>query len=272
MKCLTYFLIFAVALFCASIAAAVNIDFDLLGGTLTPNPPAGTSPPDTYHSGPIGFDPLLINPGETRGIWVTFKDMMHLEVIDEPSNSDGVERLVTHVRGQVQGDPVSTANLWVDVILSGVTGHIRESFFDPNSTHPTRPPLGDPSNPDDRPSQDARGDDLLGDWDGAYDNSGTDLWNLFHENIVVDIEDHEVADDFVLETWADDLTDDVYLFHDIHWEITNHGNNAVEITSVEFWQDGNILRFGEWIPEPSSLMLVSMSLACMSLSMRRRRG
>jgi hypothetical protein len=203
---------------------------------------------------------------------VTFKDMMHLEVIDEPSNSDGVERLVTHVRGQVQGDPVSATDLWVDVILTGVTGHIREAFTDPNSTHPTRPPLGDPNDPVDRPGPNARGDDLLGDWDGAYDDSGTDIWDLFMDDVVVDKELHVVVDGFNLETWADDLTDDSYLFHDIHWEITNHGNNAVEITSVEFWQDGNILRFGEWIPEPSSLVLVSMSLACMSLSVRRRRG
>ena len=269
MRSITYLLAFAVTLFCASIAAAVDIEFDLSSGTLTSNPPPDVGPPDTYHSGPIGFDPFVILPGETRGIWVTFKDMMHLEVIDNPPNSDGVERLVTHVNGKVIGDPGAISDLWIDVILTGVTGHIREAFDDSGSTHPDRPPLGE-DDPTDRGGN-ARNDTPLGDWDGAYDESGQDIWDLFHDDVVVDTELHEVSDDFLLETWADDLTDDRYLFHDIHWEITNHGPNDVEIGAVEFWQDGNIVQIGLWIPEPSTFVLTVFALMGLVAYGRRRR-
>jgi len=273
MRCLTYFLAFAVALSCATMATAENIDFDLSDGTLNSNPPANIGPPDSYHSNPIILNTLLINPGETKGIWVTFKDRLHLEVIDDPSNSDGVERLVTHLNGRVIPDTAENdfTDLWVDVILSGTTDHIRESFKDPGSTHSDRPLLGNPDDPNfpDMRGDNSRSDDLTGDWDGAFDDSGTDLWDLFHEDVVVDKESHAVVDGFALETWADDLTDDHYLFHDIHWEITNHGPNPVEIFSAEFWQEGNIIRIGEWVPEPSSVVLVVMGLAGMGVRRRR---
>ena len=267
MKTLSHVMTFAIVCSLATVAGAVDIDFDLPSGTLISNPPPDVGPPDSYHSGPIPTGALLIDPGQTMGIWVTFKDMLHLEVIDTPSNSDGVERLVTHLNGRVIPDPLGGAftDLWVDVILTGVKGHIREAFDDSGVPHPSRPPNGDPTH---QPG--GRNDDPGGDWDGAYDGSGTDLWSLFHDTVRVDSESHVVNDVFTLETFADDLTDDHFLFHDIHWEITNHGPNPVEIFDAGFWQNGNIVRIGVWIPEPSSGVLIVLGLAGYAVWGRRR--
>ena len=256
-----------VALVGTSIATAdVTIDFNLDDGTFDAGPL-----PERYHSGPIILEePLKILPEETKSIWVVFDEMMHLEVIDEPSNTNGVERLQTHIGGQVLAEENPFTDLWIDITLTGVEGHIREVFPDPDEPHANRPPLGTGDGGDPVPPGPTTGDDPTGDWDGAYDDSGTDLWDLFFDDVVVDTESHVVVGGFLAGTVADDLTDDRYLFHDIHWTITNHGPNEVEIRQVEFWQDGNRIAQGDWIPEPSSLALGMLCLMGWGLSTQRR--
>lgn len=256
MKTFAFLVTLSFALPSVSFADA-NVKFDLNNGDLFPGLP------DMYHSNPIGFDSFVIEPGDRQSIWVIFDRGEHLEIIDDPPNTDGVERLRTHISGKVIGDVDDTTELWVDVTLSGASGHLREAFRDDSTQHLDRPPAGtNDGGPADGP------DFRDNDWDGAYDDSGQDVWTDTMEDIMVDRELHTVNDGFIVETWADDLTDESYIYHDIHWDITNHGEFPVEIFEVEFWQNGNIIQTGVWIPEPSTTMMLLIGL--LSLAICRR--